>query len=64
MRNYRPIFECCGSHMTYRENLNGYTLVALDCHDCPDKMFCNRLKVVVEEDVNSHKNELRISRMR
>ena len=55
MKDYRIILHCCGYNLEYHENANGYSLVSLPCKECSDKMFCNRIRGIVENDINMHK---------
>ena len=53
MKNYRKILECIGSHYeTPPEDAKGYIFVNLRCHNCNDKMFCDRIRVIIENDIN------------
>jgi len=56
MKNYRAILECIGRHYeTPPEDAKGYVFVTLKCLKCNDRMFCERIRGIIENDINLRK---------
>ncbi len=56
MKNYRQILGCVAQHYEIiNADAKGYTFIKIDCHDCNNKSLCNRIKGIIENDINLHK---------
>lgn len=52
MRNYTQILNCIGHQLSFTTDSADHIWPIIACHNCNDKVFCLRIKRIIDDDVN------------